>query len=37
MKLPCDADWAGKEDPEVRAERERLKLEEKEKIRKLII
>ena len=21
MNLPCDADWTGKEDPEVRAER----------------
>ena len=36
QKLPCDADWMGKEDPEERAERERKKLEEKERLRKLM-
>ena len=36
MSLPCDADWSGKEDPEMKAERERLKLEQAEKLKKLI-
>ena len=36
MNLPCDADWSGKEDPEARAERIRLAIEEKDKLKKLI-